>query len=77
MSNAIDGYNRTELINKIDKDKYTKEEYNAKKEEYLNKLKKSIAEISMAGSKANNEEMLSAKQKAESILGIKKPSPNF
>ena len=68
MSNAIEGYKRTELVNKLDVNKYDRDEYLSKLEDYYYKLKDAMYEFYIKGSLSTKESKEDFGRKVDSIL---------
>jgi hypothetical protein len=67
MSNAIEGYKRTELVNTLDKNKFTPKEYTEKLDDYKKKLIKSVKGFTSIGNNLTSDEYYAAKAKLDAI----------
>jgi hypothetical protein len=68
MSNAIEGYKRTELVNRLDVSKYDRDEYLSKLDDYYYKLEDAMKEFYIKGSIRTKEDREVFSDKVNSIL---------
>jgi hypothetical protein len=68
MSNAIEGYKRTELVNRLDANKYDRDEYLSKLDDYYYKLEDAMKEFYIKGSIRTKEDREVFSDKVNSIL---------
>ena len=68
MSNAIEGYKRTELVNRLDANKYDRDEYLSKLDDYYYKLEDAMKEFYIKGSIRTKEDREVFIDKVNSIL---------
>jgi len=68
MSNAIEGYKRTELVNKLDANKYERDEYLSKLKDYYYKLKDTMYQFYRKGSIDADKDTERFNDKVNSIL---------
>jgi hypothetical protein len=68
MSNAIEGYKRTELVNKLDVNKYDRDEYLSELDKYYYKLEDAMYEFYRKGSIDTDADTERFNDKVGSIL---------
>jgi hypothetical protein len=68
MSNAIEGYKRTELVNRLDVNKYDRDEYLSKLEDYYYKLEDAMYQFYREGSIDTDADKERFSDKVNSIL---------
>jgi hypothetical protein len=70
MSNAIEGYKRTELVNKLDANKYERDEYLSELDKYYYKLEDAMYEFYRKGSLIRDADIKIFKDKVNAILPL-------
>jgi hypothetical protein len=70
MSNAIEGYKRTELVNKLDVNKYDRDEYLSELDKYYYKLEDAMYEFYRKGSLIRDADMKIFNDKVNAILPL-------
>jgi hypothetical protein len=70
MSNAIEGYKRTELVNKLDANKYERDEYLSELDKYYYKLEDAMYEFYRKGALIRDADIKIFKDKVNAILPL-------